>query len=224
MASNRSEHVRFRYGICLNDQCSKSKSKEVQEVPARKDLICAECGKPLRECPRPRTWWEQNGKKVAGTSVAVAVIGIGGLLASGVLGGSDQPVPAPTPVSAPVVQEKDTAQQVAANAETDTMAVAGPQPGNAATGQTVKDPKPLNSGVTDGMGTINYDYGKYVGDIRNGKPDGAGVLTYTKAHKVVSTKDVVAQPGERFEGVFENGKATFGTLYKKDGNTVKVKR
>lgn len=222
MASSRSEHVRFRYGICLNDQCSKSKSKEVQEVSARKDLICAECGKPLRECPRPRTWWEQNGKKVVGASVAVAVIGIGGLLASGVLGGSDQSVPDPTPVTAPVEQEKDTAQYV--NIDTDTMEMGGQQPGNAPTGQPEKPHKPLNSGVTDGMGTINYDYGKYVGDIRNGKPDGAGVLTYTKAHKVVSTKDVMAQPGERFEGVFEDGKATFGTLYKKDGNTIKVKR
>lgn len=73
-------------------------------------------------------------------------------------------------------------------------------------------------------GTLNLSYGKYVGDIVNGKPDGAGVLTYSQTQKVVSTKDVIAEPGERIEGVFENGKASFVTLYKKDGNAVKVHR
>jgi hypothetical protein len=58
----------------------------------------------------------------------------------------------------------------------------------------------------------------------NGKPDGAGVLTYSKAQKVVSTKDVMAEAGERIEGVFENGKASFVTLYKKNGNAIKVHR
>ncbi len=74
------------------------------------------------------------------------------------------------------------------------------------------------------QGTLNLSYGKYVGEIVNGKPDGAGVLTYTKAQKVVSTKDVMAEAGERIEGVFENGKASFVTLYKKNGNVIKVHR
>ena len=64
MATNRNERLRNRYGICLNDSCSKGKSKEVQEIPVRKDFVCAECGKPLRECRRPQTWWEKHGKKV----------------------------------------------------------------------------------------------------------------------------------------------------------------
>lgn len=74
------------------------------------------------------------------------------------------------------------------------------------------------------QGTLNLGYGKYVGEIVNGKPDGAGVLTYSKAQKVVSTKDVMAEAGERIEGVFENGKASFVTLYKKNGNAIKVHR
>lgn len=73
-------------------------------------------------------------------------------------------------------------------------------------------------------GTLNLGYGKYSGEIVNGKPDGAGVLVYSQSHKVVSTKDVIAKPGERIEGVFENGKASFVTLYKKDGNVIKVHR
>lgn len=74
------------------------------------------------------------------------------------------------------------------------------------------------------QGTLNLGYGKYSGEIVNGKPDGAGVLVYSQSHKVVSTKDVIAKPGERIEGVFENGKASFVTLYKKDGNVIKVHR
>ena len=85
-------------------------------------------------------------------------------------------------------------------------------------------PKPAHMPGERYKGTLDLGYGKYAGDIVDGKPDGAGVLTYTKQQKVVSTKDVVAEPGERIEGVFENGKATFVTLYKKDGNTVKVHR
>lgn len=43
--SGNSEHVRFRYGMCLNENCSKCKSKEVQTISARKDFVCSECGK-----------------------------------------------------------------------------------------------------------------------------------------------------------------------------------
>ena len=56
MAERNTDRVRYRYGICLNDKCEKCKSKEVQEIPARKDFVCQnpECGKPLRECPPPK--------------------------------------------------------------------------------------------------------------------------------------------------------------------------
>ena len=58
--SNRGERLRYRYGICLNDNCSKCKSKEVQQIAARKELVCEECGKPLRECPPPKTGPSKN--------------------------------------------------------------------------------------------------------------------------------------------------------------------
>ena len=56
MATRNTERVRYRYGICLNDYCEKCKTKEVQEIPARKEFVCQnpECGKPLRECPPPK--------------------------------------------------------------------------------------------------------------------------------------------------------------------------
>ncbi len=73
-SSNRSERVRFRYGICLNDSCEKCKSKEVQQISARKDFVCADCGKALRECPPPRSFWDKNGKLVIGAVVAVVAV------------------------------------------------------------------------------------------------------------------------------------------------------
>ncbi|MDE5607961.1 MAG: hypothetical protein K2I64_03405 [Muribaculaceae bacterium] len=77
MASNRNEHLRYRYGICLNDSCEKCKSKEVQQIPARKDLVCESCGKPLRECPPPKSFGQKYGKLI-GIGVAAVVI-IGGI-------------------------------------------------------------------------------------------------------------------------------------------------
>ena len=57
--SSQAEHIRFRYGICLNEQCSKCKSKKVQEISIRKDLICEECQKPCANVlpQKGRTRW-----------------------------------------------------------------------------------------------------------------------------------------------------------------------
>ena len=216
MASNRSERVRNRYGICLNDSCSKCKTKEVQEIPARKDFVCAECGKPLRECPPPPP--PVNLKKIIG-GVVVALL-IGGGAAFALLGGGEEKT-APEPEV--VVIDTVPAQKPEVPAEE-------PKEEKKPAAPAVKDtpkkvaPKPAHMPGERYKGTLDLGYGKYAGDIVDGKPDGAGELTYTKQQKVVSTKDVVAEPGERIEGVFENGKATFVTLYKKDGNTVKVHR
>ncbi len=249
MASSRNEHLRFRYGVCLNDGCSKCKSKEVQQIPVRKELVCAECGKSLRECRRPLTWWEKHGKKVIGGSAVVAILGIGGILllcndstasdsagkavassGTSTRGGSKTTTRKTSGGGSKTVSDPDT---IAGGETTQKPQHDGGDNASSAPDATVSDkvreepqPKaePKNTEPMNGRGTLNLGYGKYVGDIRNGKPDGAGVLTYTKAQKVVSTKEIVAQPGERIEGVFENGKATFVTLYKKDGNTIKIKR
>lgn len=279
MATNRNERLRNRYGICLNDSCSKGKSKEVQEIPVRKDFVCAECGKPLRECRRPQTWWEKHGKKVI-IGAVVALLAGAGVGVSMLSGGKEKtstpdtdtvitpPVETPeaTPVATPVAtpnggeyKNKVTVQLECATEGAImyyTMDGTDPTPASA----VYTDPIELknnctlkviackdDSNFTDSeirsvdyiitsesetvagngkryQGTLNLSYGKYVGEIVNGKPDGAGVLTYTKAQKVVSTKDVMAEAGERIEGVFENGKASFVTLYKKNGNVIKVHR
>lgn len=75
--------IRFRYGLCLNDNCQKCKDKEVQEISIRKELVCAECGKPLRECPPPpppkKKWLIIGGAAV----VVLAAVGGGVALFGG---------------------------------------------------------------------------------------------------------------------------------------------
>ena len=82
-STNRSERVRFRYGLCLNDSCPKCKSKEVQQIAARKDFVCAECGKALRECPPPRAFWDKYGKMIIGGGVALVAIILGVVFLAG---------------------------------------------------------------------------------------------------------------------------------------------
>ncbi len=50
----RIEHLRYRYGICLNDECPCCKDKSVLQIVARKEFVCPECGKPLREVAPPK--------------------------------------------------------------------------------------------------------------------------------------------------------------------------
>ena len=86
-----------------------------------------------------------------------------------------------------------------------------------------------NGGDTRGRyhGTLSLSAGTYSGDILNGKPDGAGVLTYKghqKAGRNIKTgEDVYAESGERVDGIWNNGYLSSGTLFKKDGNAIKIK-
>ena len=201
MASSREERVRFRYGICLNDSCSKCKTKEVQEIPARKDFVCAECGKPLRECPPPKKGG--NGKLIGIVAAAVVVLG-GGAAALFMGGGDEQPVEAPAPVEVVDTPKVDTPAETA--------------PVEAAPAEEVKKEEP-KSPTTSAV--KNPSWGKYVGDRdANGLPHGSGELTITRSTTI---NGETAQPGERIKGVFRNGYVNMGTWFKKDGNAVVVK-
>jgi len=90
MATNKrtSEHLRYRYGICLNENCDKCKSKEVQEIPTRKEFICQnpECGKPLRECPPPK----KGISKQVFLGILAALLVVGGVVAYLLFGGKEK--------------------------------------------------------------------------------------------------------------------------------------
>lgn len=207
MASTRgNERIRFRYGICLNDSCSKCKTKEVQEIPARKELVCEECGKPLRECPPPK---KKGNLKLYGAIVAgLAILGGGAGIA--LSGGDEQPI---EEVKAPVEVAVDS-QKV------DSPAVQAPVTPAAETKKEepkVAEPAPVKAAPT----AKNPSWGKYEG-ARNaeGKPHGNGILRITSTTTI---NGETAQPGETIEGVFRNGYVNMATWYKKDGNAVVVK-
>lgn len=130
MPANRKEHLRFRYGICLNDGCQKCKSKEVQQIPSRKDFICEECQKPLRECPPPKTFWDKYGKLIIGGGVAVAALAALGLAFGNRSEKSEEPdgVPGDTiekvVVENPEVNDSLAAAEAAAKALQDSIAKA----------------------------------------------------------------------------------------------------
>lgn len=85
--SQRSNTERFKYGICLNDECSKCKGKEIQQIPMRKDFVCEECGSELRECPPPKK--SNNKLLIIIVSAVVVIVGIVLVL---LLGGKSEPL------------------------------------------------------------------------------------------------------------------------------------
>ena len=203
--SNRSGRVLYRYGICLNDQCSKCKSKEVQEIGARKDFVCTECGKQLRECPRPKTWWEKNGKMVIIAAIVVILSAAAGCF---ILMGNDKKTGGegnPEPV---MVDTKTTKEPVRVEEESE-------QP-------KVEDSK-KDTPIQNGHGTINLGYAKYEGDIKNGKPHGNGTMTFKETHVVPGAKgNIEAKSGEYAIGSWRNGEVNLVTLYQKDSNQIKI--
>lgn len=69
-------------------------------------------------------------------------------------------------------------------------------------------PKPVYT-----KGTVDLGYGVYKGDLKNGKPHGHGILTYREEHKIVPSKEYIAEPGDSYEGEFRDGKIAGGIGY-----------
>lgn len=226
MADRNTDRIRYRYGICLNDNCEKCKSKEVQEVPARKDFVCQnpECGKPLRECPPPK----KGGNMkligiIAGVVVLLAIIG--GIIAFG--GGSEEnPAPAPVPEvtentdSIKAAQEaaeqqriKDSLDAVATAEAAKKKETPTERPAAAPVAPTPRPEKPATSG------SKNLGYATFKGSWPN---DVNGRMVFTSSH-VIDSKDPkkrVAEPGDYVIGEWADGHLVQGIWYGAD-NQVK---
>lgn len=73
-------------------------------------------------------------------------------------------------------------------------------------------------------GGINLGYGVYYGESKNGKPHGYGKIVFKRTHRIISSKDYVANPGDTYEGEFRNGVPSGGMGYwKHDGDITAVK-
>ena len=229
MATNRnSEHLRYRYGICLNDNCLKCKNKEVQQISSRKDFVCEECGKPLRECPPPKSG---PNKMVIAAIAAVIVIAVGVGCFLGFSGGD---TPESTPVdslnvqSDSLSQSSDTVTVVRTDTikQIDTVTIEK-------TVEKVETPKTTKTTTTttktskasgSGNGTIHLSYGIYKGDSKNGYPDGMGRLTYSTSRQInrYDSKGRMASAGDYVIGEFVNGFFVQGKHYSSNGSLIET--
>ena len=225
MATNRnSEHLRYRYGICLNDNCQKCKNKEVQQVSARKDFVCEECGKPLRECPPPKLG---PNKMVIAAIAAVIVIAVGVGCFLGFSGGD---TPESTPVdslnvqSDSLSQSSDTVTVVRTDTikQIDTVTIEK-------TVEKVETPKATKTTTTttktskasgSAKGSVNLGYAKFTGAVSGGKPNGQGTMRFTSSHVIDSRdpKGRVADAGDYVIGEWVSGKLVQGRWYGSDNN------
>lgn len=225
MATNRnSEHLRYRYGICLNDNCLKCKNKEVQQISSRKDFVCEECGKPLRECPPPKSG---PNKMVIAAIAAVIVIAVGVGCFLGFSGGD---TPESTPVdslnvqSDSLSQSSDTVTVVRTDTikQIDTVTIEK-------TVEKVETPKAIKTTTTttktskasgSTKGSVNLGYAKFTGTVSGGKPNGQGTMRFTSSHVIDSRdpKGRVADAGDYVIGEWVSGKLVQGRWYGSDNN------
>ena len=218
MASSRNnDRVRYRYGICLNENCEKCKSKEVQEIPARKDFVCQnpECGKPLRECPPPKKG--VNMKLIgifAGAVVLLAIIG--GIIA---MSGGESKQEAVETTVAPVDSDSIKAAQEAAEQQRikdslDAVAAAAAQKQKAETKPAAAPaPKPAASGSKD-LGYATFK-GTWPNDVN-------GRMIFKTSHVIDSRdpKKRVAEASDYVIGEWSEGHLVQGIWYGSD-NQVK---
>lgn len=220
MATSRNnDRVRYRYGICLNDNCEKCKSKEVQEIPARKDFVCQnpECGKPLRECPPPKKGG--NTKLIAIIAGIVVILAIiGGTIA--LSGGESEPNAIETSV-APVDSDSINAAKAAAEQQRikdslDAVAAAEVQKQKAEpkpVATSTPAPKPAASGSKD-LGYATFR-GTWPNDVN-------GRMVFKSSH-IIDSKDPkkrVAEAGDYVIGEWSEGHLVQGIWYGSD-NQVK---
>ena len=215
VATRNNDRIRYRYGICLNDNCEKCKSKEVQEIPARKDFVCQnpECGKPLRECPPPKKGG--NTKLIAIIAGIVVLLGIiGGIIAMG--GGESKPEAVETAV-APVDSDSIKAAQEAAEQQRikdslDAVAAAEAQKQKAES-KPATAPKPAVSGSKD-LGDATFK-GTWPNDVN-------GRMVFKTSHAIDSRdpKKRVAEAGDYVIGEWSEGHLVQGIWYSSD-NQVK---
>ncbi len=216
--TRNNDRIRYRYGICLNDNCDKCKSKDVQEIPARKDFVCAECGKPLRECPPPKKGG--NGKLIGIIVGVVALLAIiGGIIA---MSGSGEETPKQEPVTvAPVDSDSIKAAQMVAENQRLKDSLAAVEAANAEKKeapvkeqQSAPAPKPAAK-----SGSKDLGYATFKGSWPN---DVSGRMVFKSSH-VIDSKDPkkrVAEAGDYVIGEWADGHLVQGVWYGAD-NQVK---
>ena len=205
------EHVRYRYGICLNEKCSKSRDKVVQKVSARGDLICDECQKPLRECPPPSSGPNKRLIGIVCGVLVLAAVVVGGIF---LFGGKTEHSQESTAMidSINAQRERDSLQRVA-----DSLAQLENEK-NAKKKESKSKARKAQQSVSNRK---DLGYAVFVGTVKNGQLDDVnGRLTFKSSHIIDSRdpKGRVAEPGDYVIGEFSEGHLVQGIWY--DSNNV----
>lgn len=219
--TRRSGAERFKYGICLNDECPKCKEKAVQKIAMRKDFVCEECGKELRECPAPPP--PINWKLICG-GIAIAAAAIGGGIFAFSGGETEEPQKPKTTI---VQDSTETAGVDSVNIEPVKPEDPGKDvnikdTGNQGKDETKKDTdkKKKDKEPEVSSGAVNLGYAKYTGPVKGGKPHGIGRMQFTSSHIIDSRdpKGRVAEAGDYVTGEWNEGRLVQGRWFGADGN------
>ena len=73
------------------------------------------------------------------------------------------------------------------------------------------------------LGYATYEPMEGASGIKDGKPNGNGIMRFKSRQTIPGTVDCVAEPGEWVNGMWRDGKVNVGTWYRNDGNQVIVK-
>lgn len=196
-----------RYGICNNvGVCSKVGNIQCID-DENADFICSECEEPLAECDGDKESEvkrdpEKDKKKRKMLTLVSAVILIGAFAGIYlVLNGEPKPLPEPP-----------------GGEGSDTTIVDLPTPEPAIESALAA----LAAGHVEeenGTGSISTPYGKYKGDLKEGKANGNGTFQFFKACRI-SSKDNqqrMAEAGDYISGQFSDNEITQVKWFAKDG-------
>lgn len=213
MSTSSRSAERFKYGICLNDECPECKAKKVHQIPMRKDLVCPECGKPLRECPPPNQGG--NKKLIAIVVGVVVVLGIGGGIFA-LSGGDDGTTTPPQGLGqdTTIVEKVDSDSIKAAQLAAAEAAKLQAEQEAKKKPEEVKKPQPSTGGSSKNLGYATFK-GSWPNDVN-------GRMIFKSSH-VIDSKDPkgrVAEAGDYVIGEWADGHLVQGIWYGAD-NQVK---
>lgn len=202
---------RFHYGICLNDECSKCRKKEIQQIPLRKELICEECGKPLRECTPPA---KTATTKYIVLGVMVVVIGIVGVFLLNDNKKTEPTQQLPDKALTSIIQnDTDQTEQVVIAENKDTFS-----------NDTIIVSKEIEPAEIVTSSIYNIEFGSYEGPMKNGKPHGfGGAVKVTRSYSIdlkkIPSEYLKVEKGDVIVSTkFTDGVLRAGELHRKDGS------
>lgn len=191
-----------------------------------------------RKKPAEASTTSGTGKKwlIAVVAAAVVAIAAGFLLRPSHSGAADatEPVVAQTDTEATKDEPLDATPDAIPSGEIEPEDAPDPVPEPEAAPdpepeptKTLKDrapeePKEKTPAAVATTGTLQLGYGTWTGGVKNGKPHGTGILTFSSTHKVDRSSSCEANPGDYFKATYENGQLVNGKLYDSAGNLLKT--